>query len=77
MNDNINEGLGAFFGGILIGIFLTFMVILPLSKISPKAVKQKLYQEAISLGHAQWVINTNNTYNPELQFQWKTNSTIK
>lgn len=77
MNDNSNEWLGVFFGGILMGILFTFMVILPLFEISPKAVKQKLYQEAISLGHAQWVINTNNTYNPELHFQWKTNSTIK
>ena len=46
-------------------------LMLILFELTPKGVINGFYREAVASGHAEWVIETNESGEPEMKFQWK------
>lgn len=61
---------GAFAVGILGGIF-ALVVFLALSDLTYFDGITEFKNEAVASGHAEWIIETNESGEPEMKFQWK------
>jgi len=60
----------AFFVGMAIGI-IALGAVLVVFGLSPRQMTEKHQQEAVASGHAEWIIETNESGKPEMKFQWK------
>ena len=58
-------GIGLFFGVV----FITATLIL--FDLAPRQVIKDFENKAVASGHAEWVIETNESGEPEMKFQWK------
>jgi len=56
--------------GLLAGFFISLILQIAFG-ITPKQITEKLCQEAVASGHAEWIIETNESGEPEMKFQWK------
>jgi hypothetical protein len=74
----MSDELGAFFGGMIIGIAILAFV-MHITDTSPTAMQRKVYKEAVQLGYGQWLVDTNfyDGGTPRTRFGWITNSISK
>lgn len=66
----MDEEMKAFSFGVCSGIVLMALMLI-LFELTPKGVINGFYREAVASGHAEWVIETNESGEPEMKFQWK------
>jgi len=61
---------GALAVGFVVGVF-ALVVFLALSDLTYFDGVTDFKEEAVASGHAEWVIETNESGEPEMKFQWK------
>jgi len=66
----MNEEDKAFFVGMAIGV-IALGALLAVFGLSPRQMTEKHQQEAVAAGVAEWIIETNESGEPEMKFQWK------
>lgn len=75
MDNNDKSEIVLFVLGIIVGVFLAVILILPMFGFSPRQIEKEIHQEAINLGHGRWtIVGTNNAEYPTVRFQWITNN---
>jgi hypothetical protein len=74
MNDFSEHFLSSLVGAVF-AIFVLWVVLL-VTDSTPRQRVMAIRMEAVNLGHARWVINTNkisDAWGPETRFEWITN----
>lgn len=65
----------SFCSGVAIGFF-AFAAILIALGLTPKAEKQRIYNEAVAAGVAEWVVSYDSNGSPVLDFKWKQSNQV-
>ena len=65
----------AFFAGILSGIVFLAASLMALG-LTPKAEKERILNEAVAAGVAEWIVSYDNNGHPVLEFKWKQSNQV-
>lgn len=61
------ERFDLFIAGMVVGVILHVAII----AIQDQWLVSAFKEEAVASGHAEWIIETNESGEPEMKFQWK------